>query len=81
MINAFGDAAAANVKTYVHTVGEHDLCRVHVNPSNHPVDAEVTAMKSGQHQKKTAFYIRQNNATKEITDEAQKQKYIAQRWS
>ena len=62
------------------TAGEHDLCRVHVNPSNHPVDAKVTVMKSGQHQKQTAFYIRQNNATREITDEAQKQKYIAQRW-
>ena len=30
--------------------------------------------------KKTAFYIRIGNGTREITDPAEKQKYIASRW-
>lgn len=36
--------------------------------------------KGGQLQKKTAFYIRLNHGTREVTSEAEKQMYIAQRW-
>ena len=77
---SMGDAAAANVSTQIHTVDGKDLCRVHVKPSAFPVEAEVTVVKDGQHWKKTAFYVRLNNKTTEITDEIEKQKYIAQRW-
>jgi predicted HTH transcriptional regulator len=36
--NAVGLAAAANVTTTVHRVDGHDICRVHVEPSGHPVE-------------------------------------------
>ncbi len=77
---SMGDAAAANVSTKMHTIDGKDLCRVHVKPSAFPVEAEVTVVKEGQHWKKTAFYMRLNNKTAEITDENERQKYIAQRW-
>jgi type I restriction enzyme R subunit len=73
-------AAAANVHTQVHAVDGRDLCRVHVKPSGFPVDATVTVFKNGRNEKKTAFYVRLNNKTAEITDDTEKQKYIAQRW-
>jgi hypothetical protein len=37
--------------------------------------------KDGQMLKRTAFYVGIGNGTREITDPAQKQKYIAGRWS
>jgi len=77
---SMGDAATANVSTQIHTIDGNSLCRVHVKPSAFPVEAEVTLLKDGQHWKKTAFYIRLNNKTHEITDADEKQKYIAQRW-
>ena len=77
---SMGDAAAANVSTQVHAIAGKHLCRVHVKPSAYPVDAEVTVVKDGRHWKKTAFYVRLNNKTHEITDADEKQKYIAQRW-
>ena len=40
----------------------------------------MTVIIDGQHMKKTAFYVRLNNKTHEITDADEKQKYIAQRW-
>ncbi|HEX9123268.1 MAG TPA: Fe-S cluster assembly protein SufD [Actinomycetota bacterium] len=55
--NAVGLAAAANVTTSIHHVDGHDLCRVHVEPSGHPVEAEVTvADERGQHGTKRQFY-------------------------
>ena len=77
---SMGDAAAARVSAKIHTVDGEALCRVHVQSSGFPMEATVTVVKNDQHQKKTAFYIRLNNKTAEITDEAEKQKYIAQRW-
>jgi hypothetical protein len=44
------------------------------------VDATVTIDKGGQLQKKTAFYVRIGNATREIADLGERQKYIASRW-
>ena len=59
----------------------NDLCRVHVKPSGHPVHATVTVVdKQGQHQKKRMFYVRMNNGTRAIDDEAEIEKYIANRW-
>ncbi len=80
LINALGETAASTVSTQMHTVDGEDLCRVHVPPSSFPVDANVKVDKGGQLVKKTAFYIRIGNGTREITDPAEKQKYIASRW-
>jgi type I restriction enzyme R subunit len=79
--NAVGLAAAANVTTFVHSVDGHDICRVHVEPSGHPVRAEVTvADPKGQFAKRSLFFVRLNNATRAIEDEADRQRYMAQRW-
>ncbi|MGI8948838.1 MAG: hypothetical protein ACR2FV_12875 [Ornithinimicrobium sp.] len=34
----------------------------------------------GQMEKKTAFYVRLANGTREITDPVERQKYVASRW-
>jgi type I restriction enzyme R subunit len=65
----------------VHRVDGHDLCRVHVEPSGHPIDAEVTvADEHGQFAGKRAFFVRLNNGTRSIDDETERERYIAQRW-
>ena len=79
--NAVGLAAAANVTTTIHYVDGHDVCRVHVEPSGHPVEAEITAVdEHGQFSRKRSFLVRLNNATRAIDDERERQRYIAQRW-
>ena len=78
--NSMGSTAASRVITQMHSVDGKDICRVHVKPSAVPVQAKVVVVKKGQHEKKTAFYIRLNGKTHEETDEAEKQKYIATRW-
>lgn len=77
---SMGAAAATNVSTQIHTIDGRDLARVHVNPSGVPVDATVTVVdKQGQHAKKTAFYVRVGNGTKELV-ESERVKYVAGRW-
>ncbi len=79
--NAVGLAAAANVTTMIHQVDGHDVCRVHVEPSGHPVEAEVmVADRRGQFARKRLFYIRLNNGTRAIEDGKERERYIAQRW-
>ena len=79
---SMGEAAVTNMTVQVHHVDGHDLCRVHVLPSGHPVDAKVTRVnKQGQHEAKTAFYVRTGNGTHEFTDADEKAKYVAQRWA
>lgn len=79
--NAVGIAAASNVTTEVVSPNGEDVCRVHVEPSGHPVTATVTvADAKGQLIKKEAFYVRLNNGTRGITDEKEREKYIAARW-
>ncbi len=79
--NAVGLAAAANVTTTIHQVDGRDLCRVHVEPSGHPVEAEFTTVDDhGQFSKKRVFFVRLNNGTQAIPDERERQRYIAQRW-
>jgi predicted HTH transcriptional regulator len=80
LINALGETAASSVSSQTHTVDGADLCRVHVPPSTFPVDANVKVDKGGQLVKKTAFYIRVGNGTREIGEPAEKQKYLADRW-
>lgn len=76
---SMGDAAVANVTAYFHTVDSADVCRVHVRPSSVPVDAKVVVDKKGQLTRKTAFYVRTGNATREL-DETEKAKYMLDRW-
>jgi len=79
--NAVGLAAATNVTTTIHQVDGHDLCRVHVEPSGHPVDADfVTVDDHGQFSKSRVFFVRLNNGTRAIRDERERERYIAQRW-
>jgi type I restriction enzyme R subunit len=81
LVDAMGEAAVANVGVQVHTVDGHDVCRVHVRPSAFPVEAKVTlADVQGQFFKKTAFYVRLANGTREITDLVERQRYIRGRW-
>ena len=80
LVDALGATAASTVSTQLHTVDGADLCRVHVPPSSFPVEASVKVDKGGQLVKKTAFYVRVGNGTREITEPAERQKYIASRW-
>jgi hypothetical protein len=74
--NAVGLAAAANVTTQIQKVNGDELCRAHVEPSGHPVWAELPTPDG----KKKQFFIRLNNGTKSIDDEVEIQRYINQRW-
>jgi type I restriction enzyme, R subunit len=79
--NAVGLAAAADVSTTIHDVDGHDVCRVHVEPSGHPVEAEVVVADGrGQLSRKRAFFVRLNNATRAIEDDLERERYVAQRW-
>jgi type I restriction enzyme, R subunit len=79
--NAVGLAAAANVMTTIHHVDGHDVCRVHVEASGHPVEAEVSvADRQGQFTKKRVLYIRLNNGPRAIEDEKERERYVVQRW-
>jgi hypothetical protein len=52
-----------------------------MEPSGHPVEAEVTTMdRQGQFSKQRVFFVRLNNATRAIEDETGRQRYVAQRW-
>lgn len=80
LINAsMGTIALTNVTTYMHTVNDADVCRVHVRPSPVPIEAKVKVEKKGQMIRKTAFYVRASNSTRELTDD-EKAKYILGRW-
>lgn len=81
IVNSMGEAAATNGTTQIHTVDGHDLCRVHVRPCGFPVDATIVVDKKGNLVKRQAFFVRINNGTREITDPAEREKYIAMRWT
>lgn len=80
-VASMGEATAAGVSLQIHTVNGEDLCRVHVQPSSFPVDAVVTVDKKGQFERKTAFYVRIANTTREIAAAEERHKYIAGRWA
>ena len=71
---------ASSVSVQVHTLDGADPCRVHVPPSRFPVEATVAVDKGGQVTRRTAFYVRIGNGTREITDLAERQRYVASRW-
>ena len=72
--------ASRNIPAETRVDGE-DLCRVHVPSSSFPVDATVVVDRKGQLEKKTAFFVRIGNGTREISDQSEKQRYIAHRWT
>ncbi len=76
---AMGGAVAARLSVQFHTIDGADVCRIHVQPSPVPIKAEVTASVRGQLIKKTAFYVRSGNSTRELGDTEQA-KYILGRW-
>jgi type I restriction enzyme R subunit len=76
---AMGGAAATRLSVQFHTIDGADVCRVHVQPSPVPVKAEVTLSVQGQNVKKTVFYVRSGNSTRELSDDEQV-KYILGRW-
>jgi type I restriction enzyme R subunit len=76
---SMGAAAATNLSIQFHAVDGEDLCRVHVRPSGVPVEADVTIDVKGQFEKKTAFYVRVGNGTKEL-DDTEREKYVQTRW-
>ena len=77
---SMGDAAATNVRPYIHHVDGHDLCRVQVDPSGFPVDAKVIYQKPNKPKDtRTEFFVRVANGTKAL-DVVEKEKYISQRW-
>lgn len=76
---AMGGAAAARLSVQFHTIDGAEVCRVHVQPSPVPVEAHVTVSVKGQFVKKTAFYVRSGNSTRELAD-AERAKYILGRW-
>ena len=73
LINGLGETAASNVAIQLHAVDGRDLCRAHVPPSAFPVDANVAVDRGGQLEKKTAFYVRIGNGSREITDAGERQ--------
>ena len=77
---AMGDAAATNVRPYVHHVDGHDICRVQVDPCGFPVDAKVIYQKpNGPKETRTEFFVRIANGTKAL-DIVEREKYILGRW-
>ena len=69
--NALGEAIHAFVTVTFHDIGGKDVCQVTVQPSDHPVYAELN--------KETIFYLRVGNATNALAvDETVK--YVATRW-
>ena len=69
--NAIGEAIHAFVTVTFHDMDGKDVCQVAVQPSDHPVYAELSH--------ETIFYLRVGNATKVLAiDEAVK--YVATRW-
>ncbi len=80
LISAVGETVASTLPLQLRTVDEADLCRVHVPPSDIPVEATVAADKGGQTTKRSAFYVRIGNGTREIVDDAERAKYVAGRF-
>jgi type I restriction enzyme R subunit len=79
--DSMGLAAATCVTTHVHHVDGHDVCRVHVEPSSHPVTAKVLEVdRKGQHRTAYVFYVRLNTGTRAVIDKSEVEKYVARRW-
>ena len=77
--SAMGDAAATNVRPYIHHVDGHDICRVQVDPCGFPVDAKVIHEKNGPKETRSEFFVRVANGTKAL-DAVEREKYILSRW-
>ena len=76
---SMGAAVGGLISVQMHTIEDLDICRVQVPPSGTPVDATVTVDVKGKLVKKTVFYVRVGNTTREA-DEAEKAKHILNHW-
>ena len=76
---SMGAAVGGLISVRMHTVDSLDICRVQVPPSATPVDAMVTVDVKGKLVKKTVFYVRIGNTTREA-DEDEKAKHILNHW-
>lgn len=74
---SMGEAAAANVRSYIHHVRGHDICRVRVRPSEFPVHAIVAGRPEDLI--RSEFFVRFAKRTRHLDPVATKE-YIAQRW-
>ena len=73
---SMGDAAATNVRPWIHHVDGHDICRVQVDPCGFPVDAKVIYQKTnGPKETRTEFFVRVANGTKAL-DAVEREKYV-----
>jgi transcription initiation factor TFIIIB Brf1 subunit/transcription initiation factor TFIIB len=62
-------------------VDGHDVCRVHVEPSSHPVTAKVLEVdRKGQQRTSDVFYVRLNTGTRPVNDRSEVEKYVARHW-
>ncbi len=76
---SMGAAVGGLISVQMHAVDGLDICRVQVPPSATPVDATVTVDVKGKLVKKTVFYMRIGNTTREA-NEAEKAKHILNHW-
>lgn len=80
MVAALGEAATALTSVQLHSLGGRDVCRVHVRPSEAPVEATVTVERQGRLERVTAFFVRLGNATRAVEDPEERRRYVAGRW-
>jgi type I restriction enzyme, R subunit len=76
---SMGAAVGGLISVQMHSVDGLDICRVQVPPSATPVDATVTVEVQGKMIKKTVFYIRIGNTTREAGED-EKAKHILNHW-
>lgn len=72
------DEAASLLRTQIHHVRGHDICRVQVAPCAVPVHAEIPVPRPGRPGKQQ-FFVRIGRSTRPLASGDQEQ-YIAQRW-
>jgi type I restriction enzyme, R subunit len=77
---SMGEAAATNIRPYIHHVDGHDICRVQVDPSAFSVDAKVIYQKPNEPKEtRTEFFVRIANGTRPLNS-VEREKYILKRW-
>ena len=77
----FRDGLSRFVRTYSFLSQLVSFTDPALEPSSFPVDATVVVDKGGQLSKRTAFYVRIGNGTREISDFAERGRYLASRFS
>lgn len=76
--DSMGEGAGANVRSHIHHVRGHDICRVQVRPSAFPVHAMVVGQRP-EDKVRHELFVRMGPTTR-FMDPITKEKFIAQRW-